>query len=144
MYADFLPSYGREGASRLIEPDLADIYRQYIACLNQQDWPNLGAFVHEDVIHNGRRIGLSGYRDMLLRDYDEIPDLRFNVRMLIADPPYVASRIAFDCAPKGSFFGLDINGTRVSFAEHAIYAFAGTRIAQVWSVIDKAAIEAQL
>ena len=124
--------------------DLAGVYRQYIACLNQRDWPNLGVFVHEHVIHNGRRIGLSGYLDMLRRDYDEIPDLRFNVRMLIAEPPYVASRIAFDCTPKGNFFGLDIDRTRVSFAEHAIYEFAGTRIAQVWSIIDKAAIEAQL
>lgn len=128
----------------MTETDLSNTYRQYIVCLNQKDWPKLGLFVHEDVIHNGRRIGLSGYRDMLQRDYDEIPDLHFNVEMLIAKSPYVSSRIAFDCTPKGNFFGLDINGRKVSFAEHAIYEFAGVRIAQVWSIIDKAAIEAQL
>ncbi len=27
--------------------DLADLYRDYIACLNRQDWPGLGRFVHE-------------------------------------------------------------------------------------------------
>ena len=64
--------------------DLSDIYRSYIACLNKQDWPNLGQFVHEDVHRNGRRIGLAGYQ---LKD---------------------------------------------------------GRIMHVWSVIDKAAIEAQL
>jgi predicted ester cyclase len=46
--------------------DLSDLYRNYIACLNKQDWPNLGQFVHEDVHYNGERIGLSGYREMLI------------------------------------------------------------------------------
>ena len=124
--------------------DLPGIYRNYIACLNQRDWPTLGRFVDDDVIHNGRRLGLSGYREMLERDCEEIPDLHFDVRMLIADPPYIASRICFDCTPKGRFFGLDINGRKISFAENVIYQVVRKRIVQVWSVIDKAAIEAQL
>jgi predicted ester cyclase len=88
--------------------DLADIYRNYIACLNRQDWPNLGRFVHEDAVHNGRRLGVSGYRAMLEKDFDDIPDLYFDVRMLISDPPCVASRIQFDCSPKGTFLGLPV------------------------------------
>lgn len=123
---------------------LAKIYRDYIACLNRQDWPKLGQFVDDEAIHNGRQIGLSGYLEMLERDFSEIPDLHFNVRMLISEPPYIASRIGFDCAPKGRFLGLDINGKRVSFAENVIYEFRGGKIVEVWSVIDKAAIETQL
>jgi len=64
--------------------------------------------------------------------------------MLISDPPYIASRLSFDCTPKGRFLGLDVNGRNVSFAENVIYEFRSEKIAQVWSVIDKAAIEAQL
>lgn len=123
---------------------LADIYRDYIACLNKQDWPQLGRFVDDDAIHNGRRLGLSGYRQMLEKDFDDIPDLYFNVRMLIADPPYIASRIDFDCSPKANFLGLALNGKRVSFSENVIYEFRDGKIVQVWSVVDKAAIEAQL
>ena|SRR5579872_709825 len=65
--------------------DLADIYRDYIACLNKQDWPNLGRFVDDDARHNDRRIGLSGYRKMLEKDFLEIPDLHFNIQRLVAD-----------------------------------------------------------
>ena len=72
----------------MIKTDLSDLYRDYIACLNKQDWPKLGQFVHDEVIHNGRRVGLSGYLEMLESDFDEIPDLYFNIRMLISDPPY--------------------------------------------------------
>jgi predicted ester cyclase len=131
-------------AIAVIKTDLADVYRDYIACLNRQDWPKLGQFVDDDVIHNGRRVGLSGYREMLERDFDEIPDLHFNIQMLISDPPYIASRLDFDCTPKGTFLGLHVNGRRVCFAENVIYEFRSEKIAQVWSVIDKAAIEAQL
>jgi predicted ester cyclase len=124
--------------------DLSIVYRGYIACLNKQDWPKLEQFVHDEVYYNGQRIGISGYRELLERDFDEIPDLYFNVQMLISDPPYIASRIGFDCTPKRKFFGLHVNGKRVSFAENVIYEFCNEKIVQVWSVIDKAAIEAQL
>jgi predicted ester cyclase len=124
--------------------DLSDLYRAYIACLNKQDWPRLGQFVHDEAIHNDRRIGLSGYRQMLEKDFDEIPDLQFNIQMLISDPPYIASRLVFDCKPRGMFLGLHVNGKRISFTENVIYEFRSEKIVQVWSVIDKVAIEAQL
>ena len=128
----------------MTQPTLSSIYRAYIVCLNRQDWPKLGQFVDDHVTHNGRPIGLSGYRRMLERDFDEIPDLHFNIQLLIADAPYVASRLAFDCSPKGKFLGLAVNGKRVCFAENVFYEFREQKIVQVWSVIDKAAIEAQL
>jgi len=128
----------------MTKTDLCDVYRAYIACLNRQDWSKLGQFVADDAIHNDRRIGLSGYREMLESDFDEIPDLCFNIQMLISDPPYIASRLDFDCRPKGRFLGLQVNGKRVSFSENVIYQFHGGKIVQVWSVVDKAAIEVQL
>jgi|SRR5882724_1301955 len=127
-----------------MKTDLPDVYRRYIACLNAQDWPNLHKFVDDEVIHNGRRIGISGYRAMLERDFREIPDLRFQIELLVSEPPHVASRLRFDCTPKGQFLGLHVNGRKVSFTENVFCEFRGERILTVWSVIDKAAIEAQL
>ena len=128
----------------MTEAELATIYRDYIACLNAQDWPRLGLFVAHDAVHNGRRFGLDGYREMLENDFREIPDLRFNVELVTCDPPNVAARLAFDCAPVGEFQGLRVDGKRIAFAENVFYEFRDGKIAQVWSVIDKAAIEAQL
>ena len=128
----------------MTEAALADLYRAYIACLNRQDWANLHHFVADDARHNGRPFGLIGYRAMLERDFEEIPDLRFNIELLVCEPPHVASRLRFDCRPKGLFLDLPVNGRRVTFAENVIYRFRGGRIEEVWSVIDKAAIEPQL
>lgn len=129
---------------RMTNVELSDLYRAYIACLNAQDWQSLGQFVADDVQHNGRHLGLSGYLAMLEQDFRDIPDLHFSIELLVSDPPHIASRLAFDCAPQGKFLGLDVNGKRVAFAENVFYEFRNGKIARVWSVIDKAAIEAQL
>jgi predicted ester cyclase len=139
-----LTSLGHTGAMAMMKTELAGIYRDYIACLNRQDWLGLENFVDDDVHYNGRRIGISGYRGMLEKDFDAIPDLHFDVQLLVSDPPRVASRIQFDCTPKGQFLGLPVNGTKVSFAENVFYEFRKEKIWLVWSVIDKAALEAQL
>lgn len=128
----------------MLKAELADVYRAYIGCLNRQDWPNLGHFVDDEVRYNGKATGFAGYRAMLERDFHEIPDLHFNIQLLVSNPPYLASRLRFDCAPAGMFLGLPVNGQRVSFTENVFYEFRGEKIAEVWSVIDKLAIESQL
>ncbi|KQS77096.1 ester cyclase [Rhizobium sp. Leaf384] len=124
--------------------ELSRLYREYIDCLNRQAWSELGDFVCDDVRHNGRPIGVGGYRAMLETDFREIPDLAFRIVLLVADPPVVASRLAFDCTPSGMFLGLPVNGRRVRFSENVFYTFRDGRIEEVWSAIDKAAIEAQV
>jgi predicted ester cyclase len=81
---------------------------------------------------------------MLERDFREIPDLHFNIEILISDPPHIASRLRFDCTPTGTFLGLHVDGKRVRFSENVFYEFRGKKILKVWSVIDRAAVETQL
>jgi predicted ester cyclase len=124
--------------------ELLEAYKAYLACLNRQDWPDLACFVDSAVVYNGSTIGLAGYRAMLQQNFVDIPDLSFAVELLVVDPPYLASRLHFHCTPKGKFLGLNINGREVSFSENVFYEFNKGRIVSVWSVLDKAAIEAQL
>ncbi|CAD6544999.1 hypothetical protein LMG27952_04228 [Paraburkholderia hiiakae] len=124
--------------------DLSALYRRYIDCLNRRDWDCLGDFVAHDVVHNDRPFGLAGYRAMLEQDVRDIPDLRFEIELLVAEPLVIASRLRFDCTPRQDFLGLPVNGRRIAFSENVFYAWRGGKIARVWSIIDKAAIEAQL
>ena len=128
----------------MTDTSLSTIYREYIDCLNRQDWAELEQFVHDEVHYNGEPIGLPGYREMLERDFREIPDLHFNIHLLICEPPHIASRLRFDCTPAESFLGLEVNGRKVSFAENVFYEFDERKIKTVWSIIDRATIEAQL
>jgi len=124
--------------------DLAERYRAYLACLNRRSWDDLGDHVDDRVVNNGETLGLTGYRRMLERDVTEIPDLRFHADLLVVEPPYVAARLEFHCTPRGRFLGLEVDGRAVAFAENVFYRYRGSRIAEVWSAIDKAGLEAQL
>ena len=119
-------------------------YERYIACLNARAWKELGEFVADDAVHNGRLLGVDGYRAMLEENCRDIPDLYFHVDLVVADESHIAARIRFDCKPINEFLGVPIDGRRVVFHEHAFYTLRKGKIAEVFSVIDKAAIETQL
>lgn len=122
----------------------AVMYERYIACLNARAWNKLSDFVAADVVHNGRALGVDGYRAMLEENYRDIPDLCFNADLVVADQSHIASRLRFDCTPVAEFDGIPVNGRRVVFHEHAFYTLREGKIAEVLPIIDKAAIEEQV
>ena len=125
-------------------PTLEGIYLDYLDCLNRQAFDELGIYVDDNVEHNGRPLGLSGYRDMLVRDFADIPDLRFQEEIVVSNGTRIGARLFFDCAPKATVMRLPVNGRRVQFCEHVFYEFEHQKIRRVWSVIDKNGIERQL
>jgi predicted ester cyclase len=132
------------GAISMSKPDLSKVYRDYIDCLNNQDWKNLDQFVDDKVQYNGQLVGVTGYQDLLESDFRQIPDLYFDIQLIVSDGSQVASRLKFNCTPMGKFLGLDVNGKKVLFTENVFYEFRNEKIWKVWSVIDKGAIESQI
>lgn len=86
--------------------EIADCYRGYIACLNGRRWAELERFVDDEVHYNGQFVGLAGYRQMLDGDVRAIPNLQFNIGLLIVEPPHVAAQLRFDCTPTGDYLAL--------------------------------------
>jgi len=84
------------------------------------------------------------YQDLIAADIAAIPDLFFDAHIIVASGDQVACRLVFDCTPQHEFLGFSPNGERLCFAEHVFYHFRDGRIAAVSSLIDRAAIEAQL
>lgn len=123
---------------------LLNIYHDYLKCLNKQAWGELDNFIDYRVCYNNEEIGLAAYRSMLEQNYREIPDLYFKAELLVANSFLLACRLEFSCSPVGMFMGLQVNGRKVRFAENVFYKFSDNKIREVWSVIDKAAIEQQL
>ena len=119
-------------------------YRRYISHLNDRHVDDLGEFVHERLTYNGRPMTRLDYQDLIARDIAAIPDLHFDVRLLVVSNDLIACRITFDCTPQDEFMGLKPNGKAISFAEHVFYRLRAGKIHEVWSLIDRPAIEAQL
>ncbi|SEH68172.1 Predicted ester cyclase [Mycolicibacterium rutilum] len=124
--------------------DLAAIYREYLRCLNERRWSDLGDFVANHLSYNRNRMTLADYRALLEADTTATPDLQFRPDLLLADADSVACRLWFECTPRYRFLGIEPTGVQVRFAEHVFYRFREQRIVEVWSLIDKDAVRDQL
>ncbi|MEH3078238.1 MAG: ester cyclase [Quadrisphaera sp.] len=120
------------------------VYRRYIAILNARRWEELGAVVHDEVTHDGRRMTREQFADLLREDVAVIPDLRYDVQALVVSGDHLAARLWFDCTPARPFREVDTGGRRVAFAEHAFYRLADGRIRTVESVVDVDAVRRQV
>jgi steroid delta-isomerase-like uncharacterized protein len=124
--------------------DLEARYRAYLDVLNERRLDDLVHFVQDELSYNGETMTRRQYQDLIAADITAIPDLFFDAQILVASGDQVACRLVFDCTPQHEFLGFSANGERLSFAEHVFYQFRDGRIAAVWSLIDRPAIEAQL
>ncbi|KIK62302.1 hypothetical protein GYMLUDRAFT_42239 [Collybiopsis luxurians FD-317 M1] len=120
-------------------------YRRYISYLNGKKVHDLGDFVHEELIYNGKSMTRDDYQNYIADDFERIPDLYFDIHHLVASGNLVACRIEFNCTPSKEFRGHSPNGKKISFVEHVFYRFDESgRIREVWSLLDDPAIAAQM
>ena len=119
--------------------DLAHFYRSYVQCINDRTIETeLHKYCHPHVTWCGRRLSLDEYRGLMEDSFEAISGLFFNVRDLIVDEgrQQICSRIEFAGTPVRSYAGVEPDGRRVRFAEHAIYWLDAGKIASVVTVID--------
>lgn len=119
-------------------------YLDYIAVLNERRFAELAAFVADELVYNDAPMSARQYRRLLEDDVRRIPDLFFDVQRLVAAGDQVAARLRFDCTPALTFHGVEPTGLRVVFHEHVFYRFEDEHIAEVWSLLDTAALQVQL
>ena len=104
---------------------LDDIYRDYIAALNGRRFDDLDRFVHDRLTYNGEEWARDRYKALLADDLQKIPDLHYEIQLLVVRSDHVACRLWFDCTPQQVFLGIDAGGRRVSFAEHSVLPLSG-------------------
>ncbi|MFE7171292.1 ester cyclase [Streptomyces sp. NPDC057616] len=124
--------------------DLESRYRAYLDALNERRLDDMVHYVQDDLKYNGQAMTRLEYQEMIAADIAATPDLFFDARNIVTNQNWVASRIVFDCTPIKEFLGFQPNGRQISFAEHVFYRFSEGRIAEVLSVIDRAAVSQQL
>ena len=118
-------------------------YRHYIDQLNDRRL-DLAEFVCEELTYDGRAMTRPDYQNLIAGDVAAIPDLFFNIQVLVVEGDWIACRLHFACAPQSEFLGLQPNGRSVSFAEHVFYKLRDGKICEVLSLIDRPAVERQL
>ena len=127
-----------------MDSPLRQRYLAYLDVLNERRFGDLVDFVADDLTYNGNPMTREQYQDARSREVEVIPDLRFDVDLLVVEGDQVACVLAFDCTPVRPFLGFEPPGRRIQFTEHVFYRFADGRIVEVTSLIDREAIREQV
>jgi predicted ester cyclase len=118
-------------------------YLDYISVLNDRRFADLDGFVANHLSYNGKRMSRENYRRDRQDEVETIPDLRFDVDLLVVELDLVACKLRFDCTPVKPFLGFEPFGRRIQFTEHVFYRFRDGLIIAVISLLDLVAIQRQ-
>jgi predicted ester cyclase len=127
-----------------VDSPLRQRYLDYLEVLNGRRFEDLVDVVGEDLTYNGSPMTREQYQDARRRDVAMIPDLRFEVDLLVVEGDQVAAILRFDCTPEKPFLGFQPTGQRIQFTEHVFYRFSDGLITEVRSLIDREAVREQL
>ncbi len=99
--------------------------------------------VHDELTYNDTTLTRDQFANLLHEDVRTIPDLRYEVRSMVADDARIAARLWFSCTPRRPFRGVDTGGRRVAFAERVFYELVDGRIRKIDSLIDVDSVRQQ-
>ena len=115
---------------------------------NQQDFTNVGRILADELpLHIGgltRTTNATELEAIVANWHAAFRDFRFEVHSTIADEHVVAVRATLHGTHTGPWGGLPATGRTVA-VEHAFFLrMEGGVIAEVWEVLDRATLHAQL
>lgn len=116
--------------------DLNVVYRDYIDTIQGNQLDKLSLYVSEEVMHNGKRLGFQGYKDLILRNIVGT-GVSIEIKRLVTDETTVAAALTFTTkAETKELVGYPLNGEPFSYAENVIYDFKDGKIVEVFSVFE--------
>ena len=128
----------------MTEAEFEAHYRRYISYLNNRRLDELDEFLYEELTYNGEPETRADYRARIAGDVAAIPDLYFDVHLIVVGDDQIACRLFYNCTPQSEWLGLQPNGKSISFAEHVFYKFRDGKIYEVWSLLDVPSTAEQL
>jgi predicted ester cyclase len=89
-------------------------------------------------------LDVAGYRQMAGAYFAAFPEMRHEVRHLIAEGDFVAVSVRVSLVHSGAFMGVEPTGRTVEADEMVIVHIRNGKIAEEWFVLDSAALLQQV
>lgn len=129
--------------------DLRARHSAFLDICNARNWSLLPTVISSNIMIQNNPVGLAAFAPFMANMVQQIPDLHFVPELVVADPTNntLACRFTFTCNPIGEFWGLPINGRKVTFSEHMILVFNDEgegKIEKCWTIPDIEAVRRQL
>ena len=123
---------------------LNEFYHRYVAALNERNFAVVATLIPDEVMVNGQRNKREDVLAGLKWLTDVVPDYKWHIEDLFIDGERIAVRLRDIGTPAKTFFGAEPTGGSIEFTEFASYRVRGGQFAEMWYLLDTAAITAQL
>ena len=129
--------------------DARPLIERYLRAWNTGDLDAFDEIIATDYLNHAPglpdpRPGPEGLRPIVRAMRAAIPDLRYELRHLVAEGDLVAVHTTVSGIQTGDLFGRPASGRRFRVPQMQIERIAGGRIAEHWRVTDEAAMARQL
>jgi len=123
---------------------LHDFYQRYVAALNERNFDVVATLIPDEVMVNGQPNKREDVLAALKWLTDVVPDYKWHIEDLFIDGERIAVRLHDTGTPAKTFFGAEPTGGAIGFTEFASYRVRGGQFAEMWYLLDTAAIVEQL
>lgn len=126
------------------EADLKNLYRRYIAAINDRQFDVLDQLIADDVQMNGVPYKRAEVVESVRGFVDAAPDWIWNIQDLFAEDDRIAARLQDTGTPVKQFLGYEPTGAALNIMEYASYRIRHGRFVEIYFLLDTAAVAAQL
>jgi steroid delta-isomerase-like uncharacterized protein len=120
------------------------VRRFYGEAINERDSGACERLLSEDFVHNGETRGRVGQRQAVDYFLAAFPDLRNEIKLILAEDDLVAAHQHWTGTHSDEFLGVEATGRRIEFSSTAVLRIRDGLIAQAWDEMDSGAIFEQL
>jgi predicted ester cyclase len=119
------------------------VRRFYREAIVERDPGACDRLLAPDFVHNGEARGRAGQRAAVEYFLAAFPDLRHEIRLILAEGDLVAAHQVWSGTQEGEFLGVGGSGQQIEFTSTAVLRVAAGLIAEAWDEMDTGAIAAQ-
>ncbi|OBH35501.1 hypothetical protein A5691_06385 [Mycobacterium sp. E183] len=124
--------------------DYRSLYKSYLEHCNEHDFDSMASFYTPTIKVNGVPMDPASVTDQFAPVISAFPDWHWEMRHIVVDEENIVVHFEVTGTHRGTFQGIEATGRRVSISEFTLYRVEEGKFAEVWDLVDMAALITQI
>ncbi|OBG76088.1 hypothetical protein A5701_20360 [Mycobacterium sp. E3305] len=124
--------------------DYQSLYKSYLEHCNEHDFDSMASFYTPTIKVNGVPMDPASVTDQFAPVIAAFPDWHWEMRHIVVDEENIVVHFEVTGTHRGTFQGIEATGRRVSISEFTLYRVEEGKFAEVWDLVDMAALITQI
>ncbi|OBH10012.1 MULTISPECIES: ester cyclase [unclassified Mycobacterium] len=124
--------------------DYRSLYKSYLEHCNEHDFDSMASFYTPTIKVNGVPMDPASVTDQFAPVIAAFPDWHWEMRHIVVDEENIVVHFEVTGTHRGTFQGIEATGRRVSISEFTLYRVEEGKFAEVWDLVDMAALITQI